>query len=81
MENNISKTIYQCKKLIDAMGHEIDCIDNGIISVDKGLWQIVTGHELPLEMYLSFHVNIGPIMAASISMRFSYRASMFVSMS
>ena len=71
MENDISKAIYQCKRLIDAMGHEIDWIDNGMISVNRGLWKIVTDDKFPQEIYLSFHVNICPIMAASISKRLS----------
>ena len=75
MGNKIFKKINQCKRLIDAMGHEIDWIDNDIISVDRGLWQIVTDEKFPQEIYLSFHVNICSVMAASISKRLSYLAS------
>jgi hypothetical protein len=76
MKNHISTRINEVKQLIDAMGHEIDWIDNDLISVDNGLWQIVTDDRFPQEIYLSFHVNTCPIMAASISKRLSYLTTM-----
>ena len=72
MENNISQKIDTCKRLIDAMGHEIDWVDTGIISVDRGMWQILLSDKSPDEIYLSFHVNVCPNMAASIFKRLSY---------
>jgi len=76
MENHISTRVNEVKKLIDAMGHEIDWIDNDLISVDRGLWQIVTDDKFPQDIYLSFHVNACPNMAASIYKRLSYLADL-----
>ena len=72
----IVKRINQCRKLIEAMNCDIDWIDNGIIAVDQGMWQIVVHDESPDEIYLSFHVNTCPIMAANISKRLSYLAEL-----
>ena len=76
MENNISQKFDQCKRLIDAMGCQIDWIDNDMISVDNGLWQILVDNKFPDEIYLSFHVNVCPNMAASIFKRLSYLADL-----
>ena len=72
MENNISQKIDTCKRLIDAMGCNIDWVADDMISVDNGLWQILVSDKSPDEIYLSFHVNVCPNMAASIFKRLSY---------
>jgi hypothetical protein len=76
MEKRKSTIINEVKQLINAMGHEIDWIDNDLISVDSGLWQIVTDDKFPQNIYLSFHVNACPNMAASIYKRLSYLADL-----
>jgi hypothetical protein len=76
MQKETVERTDQCKKLIDAMGCNIDWIDNDIISVDSGLWQILVSEKSPDEICLSFHVNVCPNMAASIYKRLSYLADL-----
>lgn len=76
MKNNISRKLNHCKQLIDAMGCEIDWVAVDMISVDSGLWQIIVSDKSPDEIYLSFHVNTCPNMAASIFKRLSYLADL-----
>lgn len=76
MKNGNSQEVNQVKQLINAMGCDIDCIDDDMISVDNGLWQIVVNNKFQNEIFLNFHVNACPIMAADISKRLSYLASL-----
>jgi hypothetical protein len=76
MEKTVSEKINQVKKLIEAMGCNIDWIDDEIISVDSGLWQVIVSDKSPDEICLSFHVNVCPNMAASIYKRLSYLADL-----
>ena len=75
-EKCVSKKIDQCKQLIEAMGCKVDWIENDIISVDYGLWQIIIDDNYPNDILLSLHVNICPWKAADISKRLTYLASM-----
>jgi hypothetical protein len=58
--------ILQVQRWIEGMGAEIDYVQGNLISADGSMWQIVIDADGSGELWINFHVNTDPALAARI---------------
>jgi hypothetical protein len=68
------EAINKIERLLTTMKCRIDWIQDGMISVDYGLWYISIEEDHPNDIFLNLHVDICPWKAADIAKRLSYLA-------
>jgi len=67
--------ILQVQRFIEGAGFEVDYVDENIISLDAGMWQIMVDEKGCAELWLNFHVNADPGFSATITEKLSKLSS------
>ena len=73
MKNCSAGTSDKVERIIEAMGHDVDWVEDGVIGIDDGVWMISVVDEG--RIHLSFHVNTCPVIVADIAKNISLLAT------